>query len=100
MIEMIGGVISIVIGVIMLIIGGSVINSITTGSSIGDCESQDYNGDGHTASDSNKTLADLDKATPAYDACRSTVDNGFTVLGIMSIMLIISGVVMSVRGFS
>ena len=93
MMELVGGIISIIIGVIMLIIGGSVLNTITTGSSIGNCDKQDYNGDG-TAGDA------ADKATTAYTQCSSTKDNAYTILNIISVMMIIAGVIISVRGFS
>ena len=89
---MVGGTIAIVVGVIMLIIGGAVINSIATGDGIGDCTNQDYNGDG--------TVNSTDQSTQAYKQCKSTVDNGYTVLSIMSIMMIIAGVILSVRGFA
>ena len=92
MLELVGGIISIVVGVIMLIIGGSIINTISTGGSIGDCNAQDYNGDG--------TVDATDKTTTAYVQCDSTKNNGYTILNIISVMMIIGGVVMSVRGFA
>ena len=92
MMEMVGGIISIIIGVIMLIIGGSILNTITTGSSIGNCDQQDYDGSG--------TVDDTDKATTAYLQCNSTRNNGFTILNIISVMMIIGGVIVSVRGFT
>lgn len=105
MLELVGGIIGIVVGVIMLIIGGAIINTITVGGSIGDCSAQDYNGDGTvgfrnplgnaTASDSN-----TDSLTVAYIQCDNTKNNGYTILNIISVMMIIGGVVMSVRGFA
>ena len=92
MLELVGGIISIVVGVIMLIIGGAIINTITTSSSIGDCGAQDYNGDG--------VVNATDQLTTAYLQCDSTRNNGYTVLNIISVMMIIGGVVMSVRGFA
>ena len=92
MMEMVGGIISIVIGVIMLIIGGAVLNSITAGSAIGNCETQDYDGDGTGG-------LTADKATQAYKQCAQTRDSGYTVLNIMAVMLIIGGVLVSVRSF-
>ena len=92
MLELVGGIISIVVGVIMLIIGGSIINTISTGGSIGDCNAQDYNGDG--------TVDGNDTSTVAFVQCDSTKNNGYTILNIISVMMIIGGVVMSVRGFA
>ncbi|NQV91262.1 hypothetical protein HQ489_02200 [Candidatus Woesearchaeota archaeon] len=76
----------------MLIIGGSIINTITTSGSIGDCNAQDYNGDG--------VVNATDQTEPAYVSCDSTKNNGYTILNIISIMMVIGGVVMSVRGFA
>ena len=98
MLELVGGIISIVIGVIMLIIGGSIINTISTGGSIGDCNAQDYNGDGIVQGTDAQVL--LDQGTTAYKQCESTKNNGYTILNIISVMMIIGGVVMSVRGFA
>lgn len=92
MLELVGGIISIVVGVIMLIIGGSIINTISTGGAIGDCTAQDYNGDG--------AVNATDQTTTAYVQCNSTKNNGYTILNIISVMMIIGGVVMSVRGFA
>lgn len=92
MLELVGGIISIVVGVIMLIIGGAIINTITVGGSIGDCTAQDYNGDG--------TVNATDQTTTAYTQCDNTKNNGYTILNIISVMMIIGGVVMSVRGFA
>ena len=92
MLELVGGIISIVVGVIMLIIGGAIINTITVGGAIGDCTAQDYNGDG--------TVNATDQTTTAYNQCNSTKNNGYTILNIISVMMIIGGVVMSVRGFA
>lgn len=92
MLELVGGIIAIVVGVIMLIIGGSIINTISTGGSIGDCSAQDYNGDGAVNS--------TDQSTQAYIQCDNTRNNGYTILNIISVMMIIGGVVMSVRGFA
>ena len=112
MMEIVGGIVAIVVGVIMLIIGGSVLNAVTVGDGIGNCERQDYNGDGkglgvpassHTqGSDkgvSAKATADaLDKNTAAYKQCSATKNNAYTVLNIMSVMFIISGVIITIRG--
>ena len=112
MMEIVGGIVAIVVGVIMLIIGGSVLNAVTVGDGIGNCEAQDYNGDGkglgvpassHTpGSDkgvSAKATADaLDKNTAAYKQCNATKNNAYTVLNIMSVMFIISGVIITIRG--
>ena len=112
MMEIVGGIVAIVVGVIMLIIGGSVLNAVTVGDGIGNCEAQDYNGDGkglgvpassHTqGSDkgvSAKATADaLDKNTAAYKQCSATKNNAYTVLNIMSVMFIISGVIITIRG--
>ena len=106
MLELVGGIISIVVGVIMLIIGGSIINTISTGGSIGDCSAQDYNGDGVVGLDpniangsaTNNTNSDI--LTTAFIQCDSTRNNGYTILNIISVMMIIGGVVMSVRGFA
>ena len=97
MMEIVGGIVAIVIGVIMLIIGGSVLNAVTVGDGIGNCERQDYNGDGH-AGTSDATKHALDKATPAYKQCNATKNNAYTVLNIMSVMFIISGVIITIRG--
>lgn len=92
MLELVGGIIAIVVGVIMLIIGGSIINTVSTGGSIGDCDAQDYNGDG--------VVNATDQAEQAYVQCDSTRTNGYTILNIISVMMIIGGVIMSVRGFA
>lgn len=76
----------------MLIIGGSIINTVSTGGSIGDCSAQDYNGDG--------AVNATDQLTTAFIQCDSTRNNGYTILNIISVMMIIGGVVMSVRGFA
>ena len=119
--EIVGGIVAIVVGVIMLIIGGSVLNAVTVGDGIGNCEAQDYNGDGfglgvaqgnHTkkadgttaaSSDADKKAAKtfydgLDKATAAYKQCNATKNNAYTVLNFMSVMFIISGVIITIRG--
>ena len=113
MMEIVGGIVAIVVGVIMLIIGGSVLNAVTVGDGIGNCEAQDYNGDGkglgvaqsaHTGADdaakkTAKAAADaLDKNTAAYKQCNATKNNAYTVLNIMSVMFIISGVIITIRG--
>ena len=113
MLELVGGIISIVVGVIMLIIGGSIINTITVGGSIGDCASQDYNGDDVTGnnafyknaagasialSGSNRNATNDDTLTQAYIQCNSTKNNGYTILNIISVMMIIGGVITSIRG--
>ena len=107
MLELVGGIISIVVGVIMLIIGGAIINTITVGGSIGDCTAQDYNGDGLVgdgyinATDGNvRNATNDDQLTVAFTQCDNTKNNGYTILNIISVMMIIGGVVMSVRGFS
>ncbi len=92
MLELVGGIISIVVGVIMLIIGGSIINTISTGGAIGDCHAQDYNGD--------SVVNATDQTETAFVQCNSTKNNGYTILNIISVMMIIGGVVMSVRGFA
>ena len=43
MMEIVGGIVAIVVGVIMLIIGGAVLNAVTVGDGIGNCDAQDYN---------------------------------------------------------
>ena len=101
--EIVGGIVAIVVGVIMLIIGGAVLNAVTVGDGIGNCDAQDYNGDGKGLpfSDSTKgaeALKDLDRATAAYKQCNATKNNAFTVLNIMSVMFIISGVIITIRG--
>ena len=96
--EIVGGIVAIVVGVIMLIIGGSVLNAVTVGDGIGNCEAQDYNGDtkaGATATAAEKLL---DQATAAYKQCNATKNNAYTVLNIMSVMFIISGVIITIRG--
>ena len=89
--EIVGGIVAIVVGVIMLIIGGAVLNAVTVGDGIGNCDSQDYDGknDGHTQAD---------KETAAYKQCNATKNNAFTVLNIMSVMFIIGGVIITIRG--
>ena len=79
MFEIVGGVLSIVIGIVMLLIGSSIISQITGSGSIGDCS----------------TLAD----GPAKKACTQTVNSGYTVIQIMSVMLIVGGVLISIRGY-
>ena len=91
MLEMVGGIIGIVVGVIMLIIGGSIINTISTGGGIGDCGAQYYNSDG--------VVNATDRTTTAFTQCDGTKNNGYTILNIISVMMIIGGVIMSVRGF-
>ena len=91
MMEIVGGIVAIVVGVIMLIIGGAVLNAVTVGDGIGNCASQDYDGNG-TAGE------EADKATAAYKQCNATKNNAFTVLNIMSVMFIISGVIITIRG--
>ena len=111
MMEIVGGIVAIVVGDIMLIIGGAVLNAVTVGDGIGNCDSQDYNGDGgglgYPVDSSNPPNADatkkaaadkLDKATAAYKQCNATKNNAFTVLNIMSVMFIISGVIITIRG--
>ena len=91
MLELVGGIISIVVGVIMLIIGGAIINTITVGGSIGDCTAQDYDGSG--------TVDAADQNTIAFQQCDNTKNNGYTILNIISVMMIIGGVIISVQGF-
>ena len=107
MLELVGGIISIVVGVIMLIIGGAIINTITVGGSIGDCTAQDYNGDGTVGfldesvvngSQTTRNATSDDQLTQAYLSCNSTRNNGYTILNIISVMMIIGGVVTSIRG--
>ena len=38
MMEIVGGIVAIVVGVIMLIIGGAVLNAVTVGDGIGNCD--------------------------------------------------------------
>jgi len=105
MLELVGGIISIVVGIIMLIIGGAIINTVTTGGTIGDCNSQDYNGDGFIGyhdplgfGNATHTDQNDDKLTQAYKQCSSTKNNGYTILNIISVMMIIGGVIVSIRG--
>ena len=74
-----GGVLSIVIGIVMLLIGSSIISQITGTGSIGDCS----------------TLPD----GAGKKACTQTVNSGYTVIQIMSVMLIVGGVLISIRGY-
>ena len=90
MLELVGGIIAIVVGVIMLIIGGSIINTISTGGGIGDCSAQDYDGSG--------VVDSADQLTVAYTQCDNTRNNGYTILNIISVMMIISGVIISIQG--
>lgn len=90
MLELVGGIISIVVGIIMLIIGGAIINTVTVGGSIGDCGAQDYNSDG--------VVNATDQSTQAYIQCNNTKNNGYTILNIISVMMIIGGVVVSIKG--
>ena len=92
MLELVGGIIAIVVGVIMLIIGGAIINTISTGGGIGDCGAQDYDGEG----DADAT----DETTTAYKQCNGTKNNGYTILNIISVMMIIGGVIASIKGFT
>ena len=92
MLELVGGIIGIVVGVLMLIIGGSVINTVTIGGAIGDCNAQDYDGSG--------AIDAGDRTTTAYKQCESTKNNGYTVLNIVSVMMIIGGLVFTIKGFS
>ena len=103
MLELVGGIISIVVGVIMLIIGGAIINTITVGGSIGDCTAQDYNGDGtvgflNPLGNATESETNSDQLTQAFLNCNSTRNNGYTILNIISVMMIIGGVVTSIRG--
>ena len=104
MLELVGGIISIVVGIIMLIIGGAIINTVTTGGSIGDCAAQDYNGDGTVGFKNNAfgnathTASNDDQLTTAFKQCNSTRTNGYTILNIISVMMIIGGVIVSIRG--
>ena len=97
--EIVGGIVAIVVGVIMLIIGGAVLNAVTVGDGIGNCTAQDYNGDGKTGgADTDVAGIGKDTATAAYKQCNATKNNAFTVLNIMSVMFIISGVIITIRG--
>ena len=87
MFEIVGGILSIVIGIVMLLIGSSIISQITTSGTIGDCNSLKVGGV--------STGAD----TPASKACQQTVNSGYTVIQIMSVMLIVGGVLISIRGY-
>ena len=111
MLELVGGIISIVVGIIMQIIGGAIINTVTAQGGIGDCASQDYNGDGvigfsgkttnSTGSVVTTTIHDInndDQLTQAYKQCNSTRNNGYTILNIISVMMIIGGVIVAIRG--
>ena len=109
MMEIVGGIVAIVVGVIMLIIGGSVLNAVTVGDGIGNCEAQDYNGDGkglgvpassHTqGSDkgvSAKATADaLDKNTAAYKQCSATKNNAVYALFFVALHCLYAGVALS-----
>ena len=114
MFEIVGGVLSIVIGIVMLLIGSSIISQISGSGSIGDCAGQDFNGDGatgdtkvkpdgtgvsSTANENTTKASVLDLATPAGKACSQTVNSGYTVIQIMSVMLIVGGVLISIRGY-
>lgn len=90
MFELIGGVISVVIGITVLIVGGAIINTVSIGGTIGDCSSQDYNGDG--------TVNATDQSTTAFTSCNGTRNNGYTILNIISVVMIIGGVVTAIRG--
>lgn len=92
MLELVGGIIGIVVGVIMLIIGGSVINTVTVNGAIGDCNAQDYDGSG--------TIDAADKDTTAYKQCEGTKNNGYTVLNIVSVMMIIGGIIFTIKGYN
>ena len=77
-----------------------VLHAVTVGDGIGNCEAQDYNGDGKglgVAGASNDDK-DKDRATAAYKQCNATKNNAYTVLNIMSVMFIISGVIITIRG--
>ena len=85
----------------MLIIGGAVLNAVTVGDGIGNCDAQDYNADGKGLGVAGTQKAEdiaADKATAAYKQCNATKNNAFTVLNIMSVMFIISGVIITIRG--
>jgi hypothetical protein len=88
--ELIGGVISVVIGIVMLIVSGAIINTVSIGGTIGDCNAQDYNGDG--------TVNATDQDTTAFTNCNGTRNNGYTILNIISVVMIVGGVVTAIRG--
>ena len=99
MMEIVGGIVAIVVGVIMLIIGGSILNAVTVGDGIGNCEKQDYNGNNKIGTaDASASDTPKDKETAAYKQCSATKNNAYTVLNIMSVMFIISGVIITIRG--
>ena len=89
MFQLIGGIISVVIGICMLIVGGSIINTVSIGGTIGDCSAQDYNGDG--------TVNATDQSTSAFTSCNGTRNNGYAILNIISIFMIIGGVITAIR---
>ena len=114
MFEIVGGVLSIIIGIVMLLIGSSIISQITSAGTIGDCAGTDRNGDGatgdtlvkpdgtgvsSTANENTVKASSLDLATPSGKACTQTVNSGYTVIQIMSVMLIVGGVLISIRGY-
>lgn len=76
----------------MLLIANSVINVVSTSGSIGDCYAQDFNGDGLTGQSN-------DTSTLAFSQCDGTRNNGMTTLNILSTMMIIGGVIVSIRVF-
>ncbi len=92
MFQLLAGIISVIIGIMMLLIANSVINTVSTSGGIGDCYAQDYNGDG--------VVNSTDTSTIAFTQCNGTKNNGYTVLNIISVMMIIGGVIVSIRVFT
>ena len=78
-----------VVGVLMLIIGGSILNIISTGGNIGDCNATDYDGSG--------TIDAADKATRGYQSCDGNINIGFSILTIMGVMMIVVAVISMVK---
>lgn len=73
-----------VVGLIITIIGLSVGVSIVTDisqSPLGDCDSQDYNGD--------DVVNATDKLHVGYKACSGTINGGFNILSIASSLIIL-----------
>ena len=120
--ELVGGIIMIVISVIMLVIGTGILGSISSNGSIGDCDKRDWDGNGYVSpawrdaslnsgaggwvtdgstagtASGDYTALSLDAATQGYKGCKQAIDTGFITLGIMSVMLIVTGVILSIRG--
>lgn len=92
MLELVAGIISVVLGVLILIVSGGIINTVTSNGAMGDCNTQDYNSDG--------IINATDRTTTAFVQCDSTKNNGFTILNILAVLMIIGGVIVGVRGFA